>query len=219
VVNKLCAIPVICCCFLLGACVTTHKTYQPPSNAKVEASTKQVKTDIAAAHQLATDSRKSVVEAQKNADTLTVTSATLEGKATELEAAVPDAFKPAMHEIVSGISEMQATEGTLTMNLAQSNTKNDALEAKLVQLETHESQLEQNQSEYYANAQKLANNATAEREFRIKAEDQLVKEKWIRILWKIGGGFVVLVIIALVILYFTGNLGVVLAKVGIKAGV
>lgn len=207
---------VVACGLLLSSCATKHKTYRAPDPAKVHAATRQVEDDLVEARKLSREARKFVTDAQKNADVITTRSLDLHQKAVVLMTAVPEPFKAQALEIVKGIAEQQADEAELTRNLSGAQAKNEELEKHQTKTDKDVAALKQEQANYFRNAQKLADDATMEREHRIKAEKQLVKEKWIRILWKIGGGFVVVLIIGGVILYFTGKLGVVLAKVGIK---
>lgn len=203
----------------LSACATRHKTYTAPDPAKVNAATKRVEDDLVKARNISREARKFVTDAQKNADRITIQAADLEGKAAILLASVPEELKPQALEILKGIREQQFSIGELSTNLAGAQKKNDDLEQHQTKTDAHVLELKAEQTSYFAKAQELAATATMEREYRIKAEKQLVKEKWIRILWKIGGGFILLLIVGGVILFFMGKLGWALGKIGIKAAV
>jgi hypothetical protein len=188
-------IAILVAAMAFSSCATQHKTYRPPSNVKLEASTKRLAAAVEKATSTAERARGHVEAARKAADKEATSSASVLTQLDDLLKVLPSELKAKGDALKEAVVHDQIDIGEIV---------------------TH---VDGAQREYYANAGKLAKDATDEREARIKAEAQLVKEKWIRILWKIGGGFVVLLIIAGVVLFFTGKLGVVLAKIGIKAAV
>jgi cellobiose-specific phosphotransferase system component IIB len=210
---------IACFALLLGACATPHKTYLPPSNVKLEASTKRLAAAVEKATSTAARAREHIEAAQAAAKKEAVTAKELGKQVDELIALLPPELKPRGDALKKAVAEDQADVGDIATHVYGAQLEHVQLGKDLYEANAAKLQVDIDKREYYANAGKLAKDATDEREARIKAEAQLVKEKWIRILWKIGGGFVVLLIIAGVVLFFTGKLGVVLAKIGIKAAV
>jgi hypothetical protein len=209
----------ISCSFLFGACATTHKTYQPPPNAKLEASTKRLSEAVARASNATERVTSHVVAARKAADKEATSSATVLTQLEDLIKVLPPELKAKGDALKKAVVEDQGDIGEIVTHVDGAQTELGQLRKYVDEAKSADAQVKTDKNEYYRNAQKLANDATSEREARIKAESQLVKEKWIRILWRIGGGLIVALISGVVILYFTGKLGIVLAKVGIKAAV
>jgi hypothetical protein len=211
-------IAIVCCAFL-GACATSHKTYKPPSNTKLEASTKRLAAAVEKATSTAGRARAHVEAAHAAAKKEEVTAKELSRQVDELLKLLPPELKERGEALKTAIAEDHSDVGEIVTNVYGAQLEHVQLGKDLFEANAAKLQVDIDKAEYYENAAQLATDATTEREARIKAESQLVKEKWIRILWKIGGGFVVLLIIAGVVLFFTGKLGVVLAKVGIKAAI
>jgi uncharacterized protein YhaN len=210
---------IICAASLLGACATSHKTYQPPSNVKLEASTKRLAAAVEKATSTAARAREHIEAAQAAAKKEAVTAKELGKQVDELIALLPPELKPRGDALKKAVAEDQADVGDIATHVYGAQLEHVQLGKDLFEANAAKLQVNEDKREYYANASKLAQDATDEREARIAAEKQLTKEKVFRWLWRIGGGFFVLLIIAGIVLFFTGKLGVVLAKIGIKAAV
>lgn len=194
------------CAVLLCSCATAHKTYLPPSNAKVTASTKKVVDGATAAHATSRAAKAYVEAAQKHNDALLVTGLDLQQKLDAIIKIAPPELQSALAAVKADSTDMQAHADRLKTELDGAHTKQDETEAHQVKLDQDISQLKIDQGQYEANAQTLATNATNEREARITAEGQLLKQKILGWIWKLGGGAVVIGIIALIFLWFTGKL-------------
>jgi hypothetical protein len=212
-------IAILVAAMAFSSCATQHKTYRPPSNVKLEASTKRLAAAVEKATSTAERARGHVEAARKAADKEATSSASVLTQLDDLLKVLPSELKAKGDALKEAVVHDQIDIGEIVTHVDGAQREHGQLGKDLFEANAAKLQVEVDKREYYANAGKLAKDATDEREARIKAEAQLVKEKWIRILWKIGGGFVVLLIIAGVVLFFTGKLGVVLAKIGIKAAV
>lgn len=193
------------CAVLLSSCATPHKTYQPPSNAKVTASTKKVTDGATAAHSASRAAKAHVEAAQKHNDALLVTGLDLQQKLDAIIKLAPPELQPALAEVKSDATDMQAHGDGLKTELDGAHAKQDEVEKHQTKLDQDIAQLKIDQGQYQASAQTLATDATNEREARITAEGQLLKQKILGWLWKIGGGAVVIGIIALIVLWWTGK--------------
>lgn len=169
---------------LLTSCVTSRKTYHPPKDAKVKAATVDLNVKVGRARDTAKKAKTATKEAK--------------AKVIVLREKAPPEMKPLVAEVDEALSRAIAW--------------NTQLEIQLREAETARSTLQAAQDEYAGGAAGLAQDATNERNFRIAAEKQLMKEKWLSLLWKLGGGAVALGIIALIVLWFTGKLAFKFAK-------
>lgn len=206
------ALAILCCGLLIGACSTPHKTYHPPSNAKVTASTKRVTDGATAAHSSSRAAKLHVEAAQKHNDALLVTGLDLQQKLDAIIKIAPPELQPALAAVKIDATDMQTHADGMKVELDGAHKKQDETEAHQIKLDQDIAQLKVDQGQYQANAQTLATDATNEREARITAEGQLLKQKILGWLWKLGGGAVVIGTIVLVILWFTGKLAFKFAK-------
>lgn len=200
------------CAVLLSSCSTPHKTYQPPSNAKVTASTKKVVDGAASAHSSARAAKTHVEAAQKHNDALLVTGLDLQQKLDSIIKIAPPELQSALTAVKGDATDMQNHAAGLQTELHGAHVKQDETESHQVKLDQDIAQLKIDQGQYQSSAQTLATDATNEREARITAESQLLKQKIWGWIWKLGGGAVVIGIIALIILWFTGKLAFKFAK-------
>lgn len=200
------------CALLLTGCVTSHKTYRAPDSAKVERSTKILTEKVALARETARKARVATLEAQESARKLMALGVDLKGKLAILKEKVPVAMVPMVTEIQTAAVAQDDEEKILRAKLDEAVSLNAILQDRQIDEEKARAQLQNDQGAYVTGAVALAQSATNEREFRIKAESQLLKQKLWGILWKLGGGAVVIGIIALIILWFTGKLAFKFAK-------
>lgn len=176
----------------VSACTSPHKTYQPPSNVKVTASTKK-------AHESARAAKAHVDAAQKHADAISVRSLDVQKKLDAIIKVAPPELQSALTAVKVDVTDMQTHEEGLHTELSGAQKRQD-------ELENHQNDLERNQAAYYVEAQTLANAATNERESLITVQKQLIQQKIFGWLWKIGGVLIILVIGLLIFLWFTGKL-------------
>lgn len=200
------------CAVLLSSCTTPHKTYLPPSNAKVTASTKKVVDGATAAHTSARAAKTHVEAAQKHNDALLVTGLDLQQKLDAIIKIAPPESQAALAQVKTDATDIQSHADGLQTELKGAHTKQDETEVHQTKLDQDIAQLKIDQGQYQSNAQTLATDATNEREARITAESQLLKQKILGWIWKIGGGAVVIGIIILIVLWFTGKLAFKFAK-------
>lgn len=192
---------------LTVGCVSSHKTYKPPNNAKVVASTKKVKEGVDAVHKKAGEARGQVEDAQKSAEKIQLASVDVQKKLDEIIKVAPPELRPALALVKTDVSAMQTEQTLLFGFLTNAHLRQDELETLIVNLNLHVAELEANQNGYYAEAQGLANDATNEREGKIAVEKQLIQQKILSWLWKIGGGLFVVVLLVLLAVFVAAKLG------------
>jgi hypothetical protein len=205
-------VAIVGCALLLGGCATAHKTYQAPSDAKVKATQKVLTEKVAQARATATKAREATLKAQAEAKELIALAAAVKDKLAVLKAKVPAELQPLVKEIQDAATAQEQKE-------TQTRTDVDSAVALNEQLMQHQKEEETARmdaviaaNQYAGAAAGLAQDATNEREYRIAAEKQLLKQKILGWLWKIGGGAVVVLIIVLIVLWFTGKLAFKFAK-------
>lgn len=197
---------VIATAALLSACATQHKTYMPPSDAKVTASTKKVTDGATKAHSAAREAKQHVEEAQKHADAIAVGSMDVQKKLDEIIKLAPAELQPALAAVKADVLEMQGHEEQLHSELVAARATQDQLELHQTTLDIDIIQLKTNQTTYHTDAVELAVNATDEREARIKVETKLSWYRWhFWLTWIIAGAGLVMCAL-LAFLKFTGRL-------------
>jgi hypothetical protein len=210
---------IVCAASLLGACATSHKTYQPPSNVKLEASTKRLAAAVEKATSTAARAREHIEAAQAAAKKEAVTAKELGKQVDELIALLPPELKPRGDALKKAVAEDQADVGDIATHVYGAQLEHVQLGKDLFEANAAKLQVDESTS---GSTTRMPGSSRKTRRTNGRpgsAEAQLTKEKCFRLLWRIGGGFFVLLIIAGVVLFFTGKLGVVLAKIGIKAAV
>lgn len=206
---------IIGCALLCGAsvgCVSPHKTYLPPSNVKVTASTKKVTDGAAAAHSASREAKTHVQAAQKHNDALLVTGLVLQQKLDAIIKLAPVELQPALAAVKQDAMEMQGHLDGIKTELDGAYAKQNETEAHQIKLDQDIVQLKKDQAEYYSNAQGLADNATQEREDKIKVQKKLL---WYRI--RFWGAWIALgsaVVVGIILWIAKGA-----AKFGIKTAI
>lgn len=201
---------------LLCSCTTSHKTYHAPNNGRVKATQKTLTEKVAQARTTASKAREVTLKAQVHAKELIVLSGAVKEKLESLANQVPIEFKPLVEEIQNAAKAQEDKEILLRQEVDNAVSLNALLQQHQQEEEQARIQAVKAADEYAGAAAQLAQDATNEREERIKVEKQLIQQKWFGLLWKIGGGLFILAIIALVVLYFTGKLGVFAARIASK---
>lgn len=169
--------------FFVG-CATRPHTYLPPDATKLKTSTTRVSTAVAAAHASANKARTTVSAASAMAKHAKTEVAKIKNVAAALVQEIAD--------LDSKLTDAQAQQTELDNHLREADVAR--------------AQVEKDKADYFANAKKLADQATAENAARIKAERSL---SWYRWHWYLGfiilgGGIILCIVIA--ILKFTGRL-------------
>lgn len=210
-------LPVILVCALFaGGCVSSHKKYQPPSNAKVQASTKKVTDGASAAHASSRKSKEHVVAAQKHNDALMVTGVELQKKLDAIIKLAPPELQGALAEVKGDVTDIQDHATGLETELKDAHMKQDETEAHQIKLDQDITEWKKNMGDYYSNAQGLADNATQEREDLIKVQKERNALRFTGFLWKAGAVVGVLLIILFIVLKVTGKLALGAAAVASK---
>lgn len=169
--------------FLFIGCAIQPHTYSPPSNAKLQASTGRLSKAVDQSH----------VSAKKAQ--ATVSSASKKAKAVQEETKKIKNLPP---DFVQHLSDLEA-------ELEQAQKQQTELEQHLQEADAAKAQVEQDKAAYYKEAQKLADSATQERNYRIEAEKKVSYYRWHSWLFRIGSVIGVVVIIAVAGLWLTGK--------------
>ncbi len=172
---------------MLAGCATRPKQYQPPDKTAVNAATFHVKQDSQKSHEIAGAGKKLIASAQEKADSVVVISHNIDVETEAVLKAAPDELKPQLMELTKNIDALQVKEVELQTDLRDAWGRANDLEQNLIISDRHITDLEKQQGEYFLNAQKLADDATNERNARIKAEKA---ESWYR--WHFWGSWIVL---------------------------
>jgi len=207
---------VLVCALLAGGCVSSHKTYLPPSNAKVAASTKKVMDGALNAHRGTQKVKTHVEAAQKHNDALLVTGLDLQQKLDAIIKIAPPELQSALAEVKGDATEMQDHADGMQTELTGARSELAATEAFQVKLDQDITDWKKNMAEYYANAQGLADNATQERENLITVQKERNALRFTGFLWKAGAVVGVLLIILFIVLKLTGKLALGAAAVASK---
>lgn len=206
----------ICVALLMCSCATREKTYKPPSDAKVRASEKVLTEKVAKARETAAKAKQATQEAKEIAARLDASAKIWGPMVEKLIKDVPEEFKQPARDIQNALKEQVVQEGFLKAKIDEAVGHNAQLEIELKEAETARGILKQAQQEYQNEALGLANDATNERNLRIKAEKAL---SWYRWHWwgswiALGLGIVACGIFAF--LKFTGRLAFTGAKIASK---
>lgn len=188
---------------LCAGCSTRPKVYRAPSEAGVVIATRKVEAAIANAH-------ANLEAARQETAAIVTASAEIEERVDELAAKVPEELRAEVDALKTAIVAQRGRETQLVVRLH--DTAGDVAEA-----DKAKNELRLEQTKYAGEAKALAFDATFERNERIAAEKQLVREKVVRVLWKVGGGVAVVGAIILAFLYFTGRVAFRLAPIAAKA--
>jgi hypothetical protein len=199
-----------------GGCATRPKTYTPPSAAKMNASSERLNRAVVKAHETANKARKQVVNTAQAADRMAQHSSTVRAKLAELAKKVPVELKAEVAAIGAEAESEHTEETNVVTGLRDTQVTQSILEKDLGELVASRDQLKGDQVQYVADAGKLANSATEERNYRIAAEKQLSLQRWYGRFLKIGIFLVIAIVILFFVLKFTGKLGLVAAKIGLK---
>lgn len=135
---------------------------------KVETSQAAVKTSQKAARDVHKQEREKIEEAQKNADVISKVSADILGKVDSLAKIIPAEFQPPLADIRVEVVDLKTKEGWLVIGLEEAWKDNDKVEVHLAETDTHLAETDKNlanlkteQANYYKEAVKLADRATA----------------------------------------------------------
>lgn len=208
-------IPVIVAAMLLFAfcsCTTPHKTFRPPSSAQVDKSNKILTEKVARARETATKSRQATLEAQESAKKLMALAKTMKEKLGVIKERVAPEIIPLVTEAQTTALAQDSEELVLRSKLSEAVEFNDVLQQRQQEEESARAQLQFDQNTYALGAADLARDATTEREKRITVEKKLLQQRLLGWLWKVGGGLVLLAVVALVILWLSGKIFFKIAK-------
>lgn len=190
----------------VGACATRPHTYSPPTDVYVRESTNEVKQKITEARKTSEEAKTLVVEAQKQTDEVASISINAGSDLDKIIQIAPDYIQGQLASVKTQMDDLKTREVTLTQTLQSTFDKHDALGKQLEETSATLAELEKRQIEYHTEAQLLADDASKENAYRVKAEKSL---SWYRWHWWgswIAFGAGVVLIIFLGILKLTGRL-------------
>lgn len=150
---------------MLTGCGTVAHTYQPPDASRLKASTGKLSQAVTASHNSARQAQASVVKAQS-----------LASKAKSDVAKLKNVPAPVTQEI-----------NDLSAALQEAQDHQKELEQHLNEADLAKAQVEKDKTDYFAQAQKLADAASSENAKAVKAEKSL---SWYR--WHWWGSWIVL---------------------------
>lgn len=191
---------------LIAGCATRPRTYQPPDSKKMDEARQKLSTDVEKASVSAKKVHEHVQAAQTSAGKVVKFSGAIEVKLGQLHGRVTAELRPAVEDIQSDVTAIKSEEGVLTGKLTDATTAEKELTVDLSQAQMDKDSLTKEAATYATNAQKLADNATAERDKRIDAEKKLSWYRWHSWLMKIATGLIILLIVVVAFLWFTGRL-------------
>lgn len=204
---------------LLGGCGTPLKEFKAPSDAKVKAATSDLNVKVARARETAANAKRATEEAKAIHVRMVAQAGTVKQLLAKLALDVPEQYRGPVRQVTDTVDQLIADNTALDEKLNQAVAWNTQLEQQLAAAEKARVTLQTAQDEYAGGAAQLARDATEERTRVVQLEKENAKAKLVKVLWKVFGGFAIVAIIGVVVLAIVGKLGVVLAKIGIKAAV
>lgn len=145
----------------ISGCATRQKVYEPPNPAQLKASTGRVSVAVDSAHKHARTAQQGVTEAQ----------------------AITKEVDQGLKKLTDVPPELYQRVNDLESKLVETHDTQALLEKDLVDADQAKAQVEKDKTDYFAGAQKLADDATQERDKRIKAEQSL---HWYRVHFFLG---------------------------------
>jgi chromosome segregation ATPase len=195
--------------FCAGGCATRPTVYKAPDNSKVTATTKRLAAAIDRENETRVRAEAKVEKAQQSSDRVAVQSASVLNLIRELKLLVPEELKPKVEALESAQNEELQDTGVLSVQLADVRGEITQLRADQAFVVREKDQLKEDQAEYQASAERTAQAATAESADKSAEIDrikgQLVQQKIWKWVWRIGGGAVVIGIVAL---FLTGKISI-----------
>lgn len=192
--------------FTFLGCSTSPKTYQPPSTVKMRAAAVKLNSKVTQARETAAKAKKAGIEAKGIHEKIVFDSLAIRKTLAKWGLELPEQYKGPFQEVSDSVDALIVENTALQTKLDELLQWNTQLELRLNEAEVARLALQKEQDDYAGAATVLAGEATIERNFRIKAEQQLTKQKIFGLFWKLGGGIVIAGIIALIALWFTGKL-------------
>jgi hypothetical protein len=207
---------VLVVCGLLLGCATQHKVYKAPDKTKLIAAQKALNEKAATARATAAKARAATLKAQASGYQLIALAQAVKDKLAFLMSKVPPELVPFVKDVQDAAVAQEAQESILRTDVGDAVNFNAQLAAQNLEVEKARLSVQAEADKYIVDAGVIAADATNEREYRIKAESQLSKEKWTRILWRVFGGMFLCVIILIVGLWAFGKLGWAVGKIASK---
>lgn len=178
--------------FLFTACGTTYKKYSPPDATKLKASATKLNQSIKKSQTTAKKAKEKHVVAQQTTNTIKEEQINLDQKIDVLMKNAPAELQPFVKEL-QDLSKTQNTRIELLEGQLREGFKlHEELERDNAAVTSAENDVKRDGTEYLNKAQKLADDATMEREYRRKAESENLKMKILK--W-LGGGAIILFVI------------------------
>lgn len=190
-----------------ASCTAPARKYSAPDFKRVDAAA----TRLSAAHgKLAATTARAetkLAAAQKNADAIAEHSASIISLVDQLAKLAPPEMQPRVADLKTAVQSEQIETGDLVTNLSGAQTEIGRLKQKEIpEAIAAKSESDAAVAAVKIDARKTADAATSESSRRYKAESQLLSHKIFKWVFRIGGGLIVVVIIAL---FIAGKISVV----------
>lgn len=174
---------------------------------------------MAKARETAANAKRATEEAKAIHARMVKQAGTVKELLEKLAAEVPEQYRGPIRQVTDTVDQLIADNTALDSKLNEAIDWNLQLEQQLRDAEKARVTLQNAQDEYAGLTADLAREATDERKHVVQLEKANAKARLVKVLWKVFGGFAIVAIIGVIVLALVGKLGVVLAKVGIKAAV
>jgi hypothetical protein len=199
--------PVLLCAVALlsVSCASRPTVYTAPDASHVAATTKRLSAAIAKSEATRVRAEAKVQAAQESSDKIAGHSASVLNLIRELEPFIPAAQKPKFDELKKSADAQIVEEGTLSATIAGARGEIAQLAKDHADEVKERDQLIVDQAKYQADAKKIADAATEESAQKVEYQKQLISQKIFKWAWRIGGGAIVIAIVAL---FVTGKLSI-----------
>jgi hypothetical protein len=190
---------------VFSGCVTRPKTYHAPDATKFKESAKKLEVNIEKTGATIDRAQLRVAAAQKDFDEVSSASIEVRDRVVELSKIAPPELLPKFEELLAIVDEKTKKEGELSQNLEGAYSEIEQAKKDNNVSETLRTSVLSDFEVYQRGAIKNAADATNERNARIVAEKQVLREKIFRWIWRIGGGVVLLALVGVFILWIAGK--------------
>jgi hypothetical protein len=203
---------------LLPACATRPTIYRAPDSSKVAATTKRLSAAIDRESETWDRAQTKVQAAQKSYDKIAGHSASVLQLIKELEPFIPDEQKEKFDELKTSADAQITEEGNLSVSITGANGEIEQGKKDHTVVVQERDNLKEDQASYQEAAGKIADDATAESREKSAEIDaikkQLTSQKILKWVWRIGGGAIVIGIIAL---FVTGKISIAAIRVYLRS--
>lgn len=196
-----------------GGCATRPTVYKAPDASRVIATTKRLSAAIARQAETTIRVEAKAQEAQQSSDRIATHSATVINQVDELAKVLPIEFQPQVAQLRAAVDAQIVEEGKLSASLAGMRGEIEQLKSDNAAVVKEKNQLLLDQARYQSDAKRIADAATEESRQKVEYQKQLTSQKIFGLLWKLGGGVVLVGVLVLGFLWFTGRIAISAAKI------